>query len=48
MKIDTRRTKDAVYLVDDLYMHETNHLVPSGYDLDARGAKYSTDACWRL
>lgn len=47
MKIDTRRTKDAVYIVDDLYMYETNHLVPSGYDLDARGAKYSTDPCWR-
>lgn len=47
MKIDTRRTKDAVYLVDDLYMHETNHLVPSGYDLDARGAKYFIGDCWK-
>ena len=47
MKIDTRRTKDAVYVVDDLYMQETNHLVPSGYDLDARGAKYSTGECWK-
>lgn len=47
MKTDTRRTKDAVYVVDDLYMQETNHLVPSGYDLDARGAKYSTGECWK-
>ena len=46
MKIDTRRTKDAVYIVDDLYMHETNHQVPSGYDLDARGAKYFDGPRW--
>ena len=46
MKIDTRRTKDAVYVVDDLYMHETNHLVPSGFDLDARGGKYPEGNIW--
>ena len=47
MKIDTRRTKDAVYLVDDLYMHEVNHQVPSGFDLDARGAKYPDNITWQ-
>ena len=43
---DTRRTKEAVYVVDDLYMHEANHQVPSGYDLDARGAKYPEGITW--
>ncbi len=47
MKKDTRSTKSAVYLVDDLYMHEINHQVPSGFDLDARGAKYPDNIFWQ-
>ena len=47
MKIDTRRTKDAVYIIDDLYMHETKHPVPSGFDLDIRGGKYTEGEFWR-
>ncbi len=46
MKQDNRRTKDAVYVVEDLYMHEKNHQIPSGYDLDARGAKYPNNIFW--
>ena len=47
MTIDTRRTKDAIYVVDDLYMHETKHPVPSGFDFDSRGAKYPEGDFWR-
>ena len=39
MKIDTRTTKDAVYLIDEEYMVNAKNPVPSGWDADRRGAK---------
>ena len=35
---DTRKTKSAVYLIDDDMIRTTNHPVPSGWDYDCRGA----------
>lgn len=36
--VDTRTTKNAVYLIDDDMVRTTNHPVPSGWDYDNRGA----------
>ena len=36
--IDTRTTKNAVYLIDDDMVRTENHPVPSGWDYDNRGA----------
>lgn len=35
---DTRKTKSAVYLIDDDMIRTVNHPVPSGWDYDQRGA----------
>ena len=35
---DTRKTKNAVYLIDDDMVRTANHPVPSGWDYDSRGA----------
>lgn len=39
MTIDTRTTKEAVYLIDEEYMVNAKNPVPSGWDADRRGAK---------
>lgn len=39
MKQDTRITKDAVYLIDEKFVHEGRHPVPSGWDYDPRGER---------
>ncbi len=36
--VDTRTTKNAVYLIDDDMVRTANHPVPSGWDYDNRGA----------
>lgn len=36
--IDTRKTKSAVYLIDDDMIRTVNHPIPSGWDYDGRGA----------
>lgn len=36
--IDTRTTKNAVYIMDDDMVRTQNHPVPSGWDYDLRGA----------
>ena len=37
MNRDTRTTKSAVYLIDEWYLHEARHPIPSGWDYDGRG-----------
>lgn len=38
MKLDTRKTKNAVYLIDDKYPLAPKYTVPSGWDYDQRGS----------
>ncbi len=38
MKLDTRTTKSAVYLIDDKYVTSPKNNVPSGWDYDHRGS----------
>lgn len=39
MKIDTRTTKSAVYLIDEEFPKTPKHPVPSGWDADTRGSE---------
>jgi len=48
MNRDTRTTKSAVYLIDEWFLHESRHPVPSGWDYDGRGeALYKNPVYWQ-